>query len=216
MKYFPTLVAAGLLTISGSVLAQDAGFTGMSFFVTSVGTGNGGDLGGLSGANAHCQALAEAAGAGDRHWHAYLSGEAVAGEGRVNARDRIGSGPWYNAHGVLIANNPSDLHLYNRTIDKNTAVDENGNQINGVGDSPNRHDILTGSQADGTAFFPDEADHTCNNWTSSDEGSASLGHSDRHGGGNVSWNAAHPSAGCSQQALIQTGGDGLFYCFATD
>jgi len=216
MKYFPTLVAAGLLSISGSVLAQDAGFTGMSFFVTSVGTGNGGDLGGLSGANAHCQALAEAAGAGDRHWHAYLSGEAVAGEGRVNARDRIGSGPWYNAHGVLIANNPSDLHLYNRTIDKNTAVDENGNQINGVGDSSNRHDILTGSQADGTAFFPDEADHTCNNWTSSDEGSASLGHSDRHGGGNVSWNAAHPSAGCSQQALIQTGGDGLFYCFATD
>ena len=216
MKYLPSLVAASLLSISGSVLAQDAGFTGMSFFVTSVGPGNGGDLGGLSGANAHCQALAEAAGAGDRHWHAYLSGESVAGEGRVNARDRIGSGPWYNAHGVLIANNPSDLHLYNRTIDKNTAVDENGNQINGVGDSPNRHDILTGSQADGTAFFPDEADHTCNNWTSSDEGSASLGHSDRHGGGNVSWNAAHASAGCSQEALIRTGGDGLFYCFATD
>lgn len=216
MKYLPTIVAAGLLSISGSVLAQDAGFTGMSFFVTSVGPGNGGDLGGLSGANAHCQALAEAAGAGDRHWHAYLSGEAVAGEGRVNARDRIGSGPWYNAHGVLIANNPSDLHLYNRTIDKNTAVDENGNQINGVGDSPNRHDILTGSQADGTAFFPDEADHTCNNWTSSGDGSAMVGHSDRHGGGNVSWNAAHPSAGCSQQSLIQTGGDGLFYCFATD
>ncbi len=216
MKYFPSIVAAGLLSISGSVFAQDAGFTGMSFFVTSVGPGNGGDLGGLSGANAHCQALAEAAGAGERHWHAYLSGESVAGEGRVNARDRIGSGPWYNAHGVLIANSPSDLHLYNRTIDKNTAVDENGNQINGVGDSPNRHDILTGSQADGTAFFPDEADHTCNNWTSSDEGSASLGHHDRHGGGNVSWNAAHPSAGCSQEALVRTGGAGLFYCFATD
>lgn len=216
MKYLPSLVAASLISISGSVLAQDAGFTGMSFFVTSVGPGNGGDLGGLSGANAHCQALAEAAGAGDRHWHAYLSGEAVAGEGRVNARDRIGSGPWYNAHGVLIANNPSDLHLYNRTIDKNTAVDENGNQINGVGDSPNRHDILTGSQADGTAFFPDEADHTCNNWTSSGDGSAAVGHSDRHGGGNVSWNSAHASAGCSQQSLIQTGGDGLFYCFATD
>lgn len=216
MKYFSTLITAGLISLSGSVMAQDVEFSGMSFFVTSVGTGNGGDLGGLSGANAHCQALAESAGAGERHWHAYLSGEATAGEARVNARDRIGSGPWYNANGVLIATNPSDLHLYNRTIDKNTAVDENGNQINGVGDSPNRHDVLTGAQTDGTAFFPDEADHTCNNWTSSGDGSAMVGHTDRHGGGNVSWNAAHPSAGCSQQSLVQTGGAGLFYCFAAD
>ncbi len=216
MKYFSTLITAGLISLSGSVMAQDVEFSGMSFFVTSVGTGNGGDLGGLSGANAHCQALAESARAGERHWHAYLSGEATAGEARVNARDRIGSGPWYNANGVLIATNPSDLHLYNRTIDKNTAVDENGNQINGVGDSPNRHDVLTGAQTDGTAFFPDEADHTCNNWTSSGDGSAMVGHTDRHGGGNVSWNAAHPSAGCSQQSLVQTGGAGLFYCFAAD
>ena len=216
MKYFSTLITAGLISLSGSVMAQDVEFSGMSFFVTSVGTGNGGDLGGLSGANAHCKALAESARAGERHWHAYLSGEATAGEARVNARDRIGSGPWYNANGVLIATNPSDLHLYNRTIDKNTAVDENGNQINGVGDSPNRHDVLTGAQTDGTAFFPDEADHTCNNWTSSGDGSAMVGHTDRHGGGNVSWNAAHPSAGCSQQSLVQTGGAGLFYCFAAD
>tara|TARA_R110002110_G_scaffold415821_2_gene656891 strand:- start:111821 stop:112471 length:651 start_codon:yes stop_codon:yes gene_type:complete len=216
MKYIPAVITASLLTLSGSVFAQDAEFTGMSFFVTSEGPGNGGDLGGLAGADAHCQALATAAGAGNRTWRAYLSAETVAGQPRLNARDRIGSGPWYNANGTLIASNVSDLHLYNRTIDKNTALDENGNQINGVGDSPNRHDILTGTQADGTAFFPDEADHTCNNWTSSGEGSASVGHSDRHGGGNLSWNAAHPSAGCSQQALIQTGGDGLFYCFAAD
>lgn len=216
MRTFSTLAAAGLLMLSGSVFAQDAEFDGMSFFVTSVGLGNGGDLGGLEGADAHCQALAAAAGAGNRTWRAYLSSEATSFADRISARDRIGEGPWYNAHGVLIANNVDDLHLYNRTINKNTAVDENGNQINGVGDNPNRHDMLTGTQEDGTGFFPDEADHTCNNWTSSDDGSANLGHSDRHGGGNVSWNSAHPSAGCSQQALIQTGGAGLFYCFAAD
>jgi hypothetical protein len=216
MKYLPTLLAIGLVSLSGATMAQDAEFTDMSFFVTSVGLGNGADLGGPSGANAHCQVLAEAAGAGERHWHAYLSNDADSFGERINARDRIGSGPWYNANGALIATNVSDLHLFNRTIDKNTAVDENGNQINGVGDSPNTHDILTGTQSDGTAFFPDEADHTCNNWTSSDDGSAMLGHSDRHGGGNISWNATHPSAGCSQQALVQTGGAGLFYCFATN
>ena len=216
MKKLMMLTGVGLLSLSGAVLAQDSEFEDMSFFVTSVGSGNGGDLSGLAGADAHCQALASAAGAGGRTWRAYLSSESVAGSPRINARDRIGSGPWYNANGVLIANNVSDLHLYNRTIDKTTALDENGRQINGVGDSPNRHDIMTGAQEDGTAFFPDDADHTCNNWTSSGEGSAALGHSDRHGGGNVSWNNAHPSAGCSQEALIRTGGAGLFYCFAAD
>ncbi len=159
--------------------------------------------------------LAEDAGAGNRTWRAYLSTEAPNGRGQ-SARQRIGFGPWYNANGDLIASNPDDLHTYNRSIHKFSAIDENGNLINGVGDSPNRHDILTGSMGDGMAFFPDDADHTCNNWTSSDEGSASVGHHDRHGGGNVSWNAAHATPGCSQAAFRQTGGDGLFYCFAAD
>lgn len=216
MKYLATLIAVAFVaTAAYKVVAQDARFGGMSFFVTSVGLGNGGDLGGLAGADAHCQALAEEAGAGNRTWRAYLSTEAPNGRG-VSARQRIGDGPWYNANGVLIASNPSDLHLYNSTIDKTTAVDENGNQINGVGDSPNRHDMLTGTMADGMSFFPDDADHTCNNWTSSSEGSANLGHSDRHGGGNLSWNAAHASRSCSQADLRATGGDGLFYCFAAD
>lgn len=214
MKKLPILMAAGLLAVSGASIAQDAEFSNMGFFITSVGVGDGGNLGGLTGANAHCQALAEAAGS-ERHWHAYLSNDADSFAERISARDRIGPGPWYNANGVLIATSVDDLHLFNRTITKETAVDENGNQINGVGDSPNRHDIMTGSQPDGTAFFPDEADHTCNNWTSNGEGSAMLGHHDRHGGGNTSWNATHPSAGCSQEALVQTGGAGLFYCFAT-
>lgn len=215
MRYV-AILSAVVLALLAVASAQDAEFDGMSFFVTSEGPGNGGDLGGFEGADAHCQELAEAAGAGDRTWRAYLSNDAMTFGDRINARDRIGTGPWYNAHGILIASNPSDLHLYNRTIDKHTAVDESGNLINGVGDNPNRHDILTGTQPDGTAFFPDDADHTCNNWTSSDEGSAMLGHHDRHGGGNVSWNAAHASAGCSQQALVQTGGAGLLYCFAAD
>jgi hypothetical protein len=215
MKYLVIIVATCIAIATATVVAQNARFRGMSFFVTSVGVGNGGDLGGLEGADAHCQALAEAAGAGNRTWRAYLSTEAPNGRG-ISARNRIGNGPWYNANGVLIASNPGDLHLYNQTITKYTALDEHGNVINGVGDNPNRHDMLTGSMGDGMAFFPDEADHTCNNWTSSDEGSANLGHSDRHGGGNVSWNAAHPSRSCSQADLRATGGDGLFYCFAAD
>lgn len=215
MKYLAIMAAVVIAAVSYSLLAQNVQFNGMSFFVTSVGVGNGADLGGLAGADAHCQALAREAGAGNRTWRAYLSTEAPNGRGE-SARLRIGNGPWYNANGVLIASNVSDLHLYNRTINKLTAVDEHGNIINGVGDNPNRHDMLTGSMGDGMAFFPDEADHTCNNWTSSDEGSANLGHSDRHGGGNLSWNAAHPSNGCSQAALRATGGDGLFYCFAAD
>jgi hypothetical protein len=187
----------------------------MSFFVTSAGPGEGGDLGGLEGADAHCQALATAAGAGSRDWRAYLSTEAPDSRGD-HARARIGQGPWYNAHGVLIAANLTDLHLYNDTISYETALDENGNRIKGRYDDSNEHDILTGTQEDGTAYFPDEQDHTCNNWTSSDEGSAQVGHHDRHGGGNVSWNSAHASRGCSPEALRGTGGNGYFYCFAAD
>jgi hypothetical protein len=187
----------------------------MSFFVTSVGPGNGGDLGGLEGADAHCQQLAEAVGAGDRTWRAYLSTEAPDGRGE-HARNRIGQGPWYNANGVLIAANLTDLHLYNTTITYETALDENGNRVKGRYDDTNGHDMLTGTMEDGTAYFPDDQDHTCNNWTSSGEGSAQLGHHDRHGGGNVSWNSAHPSRGCSPENLQSTGGNGYFYCFAAD
>lgn len=187
----------------------------MGFFVTSEGMGNGGDLGGLEGADAHCQKLAAAAGAGGRTWRAYLSTEADGTRG-ISARDRIGNGPWYNARGILIAANLSDLHLYNTSITLETALDESGNRIKGRGEKPNEHDILTGTQDDGTAYFPDEQDHTCNNWTSSDKGSAQVGHHDRHGGGNVSWTSAHPSRGCSQDALKSSGGAGKFYCFAAD
>ncbi len=197
------------------ILSANAAENGMSFFVTSTGSGKGGDLGGLTGADAHCQTLAKAAGAGDRQWHAYLSSEEDGKRG-VSARDRIGQGPWYNAKGGLIAENLTELHLYNKTILKETALDEKGELVNGRGDKPNQHDILTGTMDDGTAYFSDDKDHTCNNWTSSDEGSAQLGHHDRHGGGNLSWTSAHASRGCSMSALATTGGSGLFYCFAVD
>ena len=207
-------VVLGLSTLFGSMVAM-AEDRPMGFFVTSTGPGNGADLGGLEGADAHCQKLATAAGAGGRTWQAYLSTEMPDKRG-VSARSRIGDGPWYNAHGILIGANLSDLHLYNRTITLETALDENGNRIKGRSDKPNEHDILTGSQDDGTAYFPDAADHTCNNWTSSDEGSAQVGHHDRHGGGNTSWTSAHASRGCSHKALQGTGGAGYFYCFAID
>lgn len=210
-------LAMFILAISGviSPVLVSAEDRPMGFFVTSVGLGNGGNLGGLEGADAHCQKLAATVGAGDRKWQAYLSTEAEGKRG-VFARHRIGNGPWYNAKGILIATNPTDLHLYNKTITLETALDENGSRIKGRYDKPNEHDILTGTQEDGTAYFPDEKDHTCNNWTSSNEGSAQVGHHDRHGGGNLSWNSAHPSRGCSQEALKKTGGAGKFYCFATD
>lgn len=214
-KPITILMVTGMLSFSGSVIAEDDVFEGMSFFVTSQGMGDGADLGGLEGADAHCEALAKEVGVGHRTWRAYLSTESDDGRG-VSARQRIGMGPWYNADGILIATNPHDLHTYNTTINKYTALDEHGDTVNGVGDSPNQHDILTGSMSDGMAFFPDDKDHTCDNWTSNGEGSAMVGHTDRHGGGNVSWNAAHPSAGCSQQALRNTGGAGKFYCFAAD
>ena len=182
-----------------------------------MGMGMGADLGGLDGADAHCTKLASAAGAGGRQWRAYLSTQDGDKRG-VFARARIGQGPWYNAKGDLIAANLTDLHLYNKTITLETALDENGKRIKGRGDKPNEHDILTGTQEDGTPYFPtDKLDHTCSNWTSSAEtGSAQVGHHDRHGGGNTSWNSAHESRGCSQEALVKTGGAGKFYCFAAD
>ena len=191
----------------------------MTFFVTSEGSGKGADLGGLAGADAHCQKLAGAAGTG-KTWRAYLSTQ---GAGAVNARDRIGKGPWVNAKGVTIAKDVADLHGSANNLTKQTALSEKGDVINGRGDQPNRHDILTGTQADGTAFPPDK-DMTCKNWTSSTEGSAMVGHSDRTGldesAPAKSWNASHPSrgpgGGCTQADLKSTGGDGLLYCFAAN
>jgi len=187
----------------------------MTFFITSAGPGQGADLGGLAGADAHCRALATAAGAGDRTWRAYLSATAADGQPAVNARDRIGAGPWHNAKGVQVAASVADLHSDNNRLSKENSLSENGEAVNGRGDSPNRHDILTGSQLDGTRS-PDSADTTCRNWTSRGKGSALVGHHDRQGGGAnpTSWNSAHPSRGCSQANLRGTGGDGLFYCFA--
>jgi hypothetical protein len=186
----------------------------MSFFVTSEGSGKGADLGGLAGADAQCQKLAQAAGAGGKTWHAYLSTQ---GAGAVNARDRIGKGPWKNAKGVVIAKDAAELHGANH-LTKENDLTEKGTVVNGRGDTPNMHDILTGSQPDGTAFT-DAEDHTCKNWTSSSEGAAMLGHSDRIGlrddDASRSWNSSHPSRGCSQDNLKSTGGNGLFYCFAT-
>ena len=195
--------------------AANAADTKTSFFVTSVGVGDGGNLGGLEGADAHCAKLAEAAGVQGRTWRAYLSTQKPKKRG-ISARDRIGQGPWWNANGELIATDLDELHIMPNLV-KRTAVDESGNQIKGVGDKPNEHDILTGSGSDGMAYFPwQEGDFTCSSWTSNSEGSATVGHHDRHGGGNTSWNAAHQSRGCSQDDLKGTGGAGLFYCFAAD
>ncbi|MED5376895.1 MAG: hypothetical protein VYC24_02320 [Acidobacteriota bacterium] len=189
----------------------------MSFFITSVGTGDGANLGGLDGADAHCQALAEAAGSTGQTWRAYLSQSASDDQPAINARDRIGSGPWYNANGVEVASSVSDLHSANNELSKENSTSESGEPINGRGDDPNKHDVLTGSQLDGMAFSDGE-DHTCGDWTSNGEGSAQVGHHDREGGGDnpTSWNAAHSSRGCSQDDLVGTGGDGLYYCFAVN
>ena len=189
--------------------------TEMSFFITSAGPGNGASLGGLAGADAHCRSLAGAVGAGHRTWRAYLSQTAGESWPAVNARDRIGTGPWYNARGVQVAADVASLHSATTLLGKGTSLNERGEVVNGRGDTPNRHDILTGSQLDGTAF-PPGTDRTCANWTSSGTGSAQLGHHDRVGGGEnpTSWNSAHASRGCSQDNLRATGGDGLFYCFA--
>lgn len=195
----------------------------LSFFVTSEGVGKGADLGGLAGADTQCQKLATAVGAGGKTWHAYLSTQAADGKPAVNARDRIGTGPWYNFKGAVVAKDVTSLHgdtldaaRLGNNLSRTTVLTEKGEAIKGAGDKPNQHDILTGSQLDGTAFT-DAADHTCKNYTSSaKDGSVQLGHFDRTGGGNTSWNSAHASKGCSQDALISTGGAGLLYCFATD
>ena len=189
----------------------------MSFFVTSVGSGNGANLGGLAGADKQCQQLAAAAGAGNRTWRAYLSAAAAPGQPAVNAKDRIGKGPWMNVKGVVVAKSVEDLHAESNNIKKDTALTEKGTVVNGVGDTPNQHDILTGSNADGTLQM---GEAPCGNWTSASDGTgaASLGHVDRMGRGATgsSWNAAHNSRGCSQQNLVATGGNGYFYCFAAN
>ena len=213
-----TTVVLSVLVIAPGADAQRGGPQGpMGFFVTSAGPGDGANLGGLEGADAHCQMLAAAAGAGNRTWRAYLS---QTGGVAVNARDRIGDGPWFSAAGQLIAANVADLHGdYQRdrnNIRKPTAVDENGNQINGVGDQPNQHDILTGSDSRGMALIGRPDVTTCNDWTSNGAGNAMVGHHDRLGGANASWNAVHMSNGCSQENLVATGGNGLLYCFAID
>ncbi len=209
----PVLTAfAVLLTGIPAELAQSRT---MNFFITSAGPGNGAALGGLAGADAHCAALAKAAGSAITTWRAYLSAKAADGKPAVNARDRIGTGPWFNQAGVQVAKDLADLHGDSLRVNKQTALTEKGGTVNGRGDTPNMHDILTGSALDGT-LAPGEGDTTCGNWTSSAaDGSAMVGHFDRIGGGQnpTSWNSAHPSRGCGQQNLQATGGNGLFYCF---
>jgi hypothetical protein len=210
-------VAVGLLSLSWKASSQEQK-SAMTFFITSAGSGKGADLGGLAGADKICQSLAQAAGAGARTWRAYLSASPAEGRPAVNARDRIGRGPWQNAKGVVIAKDVNELHG-NNNLDKETALSEKGERINARGDTPNMHDILTGSQPDGRAFSGEE-DRTCRNWTSSGEGTAMLGHHDRQGlrddESSRSWNSSHPSRGCGQDALRSSGGNGLFYCFAAN
>jgi hypothetical protein len=213
--YLLAAAAAAALLGAASAQAQQAD---MTFFVTSVGSGNGANLGGLAGADKHCQDLAAAAGAGGHTWHAYLSTQ---GAGAVNARDRIGSGPWKNVKGTVVATSVDDLHSANNKLTKQNSLNEKGGVVNGRGDNPNMHDALTGSQPDGRAFTGSD-DRTCKNWTSAAAGSAMLGHIDRQGlrddDASKSWNSSHPSrgpgGGCSQDDLRSTGGAGLFYCFA--
>jgi hypothetical protein len=210
------LAGAAVTAIGLANVAQSQ--NAISFFITSAGPGKGADLGGLEGADRHCQTLAQAAGAGGKTWKAYLSTQ---GAGAVNAKDRIGRGPWVNAKGVVVAKDVADLHGASNNLNKDTALSEKGEVINGRGDTPNRHDILTGSQSDGTAFTGAD-DRTCGNWTKSGAGAAMVGHHDRKGLNDsapmLSWNSSHPSrgaeGGCSQADLKSTGGDGLFYCFA--
>ena len=213
-KYFFMLASLGMLF--GPAAAQEQ--QPMSFFVTSEPIGDGGNLGGLAGADAHCQSLAAAVGRGDggTTWRAYLSQAPINGLPQVNARDRIGDGPWYNAGNVYIAMNIDDLHEDRNNVRKYTALDENGNEVNGRGDQPNRHDILTGSDSMGRLAQGDAADTTCSNYTSNNDGHVILGHHDRLGGPNASWNATHSSRSCSHEDLRATGGDGLLYCFAID
>lgn len=214
MKISHLAIAAAILAVStlpamAQPPQQGEQDTSMSFFITSVGLGDGANLGGLAGADAHCTALAEAVGSSGKTWHAYLS---TTGPDGVHARNRIGSGPWYNANGELVGRSSMDIHYSNANLNKQRSVTENGDTVNGVGDQPNQHDILTGSNPDGTA-----SELTCNNWTSNTDNSrAMVGHFDRIGGGAMaeSWNSAHQSRGCSQENLMASGGNGYFYCFA--
>ena len=213
------VISTVFATMALAATAASAQAPDMSFFVTSTNGGKGADYGGLAGADKHCQALATAAGAGKRTWHAYLSASAMNGQPAANARDRIGKGPWKNAKGVVIASDVAQLHGENN-LNKQTALTEKGTVVNGRGDTPNEHDILTGSQPDGTAFAGSD-DHTCGNWTKSGtDGSAMLGHVDRQGLGqppaSISWNSSHPSKGCDTAGLKSTGGNGYLYCFAID
>ena len=210
-------VAVVMLVCACATSSNQTGSTNqMTFFVTSVGSGKGADLGGLAGADKHCQDLAVAAGAGGHTWHAYLS---TTGPGGVNARDRIGAGPWRNANGVVVAQSVADLHSASNNLNKQTALTEKGAVVSGRGDTPNQHDILTGSTPEGTAVSGTD-DTTCSNWTSSDQGAAIVGHHDRIGinesAAMKSWNHSHPSRGCSQANLVGTGGNGYFYCFAVN
>jgi hypothetical protein len=221
MKRITWVLAAGLLATGA--WAQRAEQPEMSFFVTSVGSGKGANLGGVRGADAHCQMLATAAGAGDKTWHAYLSITDLNGKGAINARDRIGPGPWFNAKGVRIARDVDDLHSDSNNVSAATTLTEKGQPLP---TEPNVHDILTGSMRDGRAWDYNLLDDlnlengamTCNNYTSdAEEGAVMVGHADRAGTAPLSpWNAAHPSVGCSQERLVSTGGAGLFYCFAID
>ena len=213
---FTILASAALLSLAGAGVLQ-AQQNNMSFFVTSVGSGKGGDLGGLAGADAHCQALATAAGAGTKTWRAYLSSNTPPGGQATNARDRIGNGPWQNAKGAVVAKDVNDLHGGNPNINKETLLDEKGERIKVRGDTPNMHDMLTGSTMEGRAF-PANLNLTCNNWSSSTFGTAMLGHGDREGIADTvyqhSWVSSHMSRDCTQPGLVATGGNGLFYCFA--
>jgi hypothetical protein len=217
------LLPLSLVALAGLVVAQQPPPQGqpaqppaqpMSFFVTSVGKGDGANLGGLAGADAHCQALATAVGRGGVTWRAYLSAGAQGPNGTIHARDRIGRGPWFNAKGALIASNVDDLHQDRNNIRKPTALNEKGEEMKGVGDTPNQHDILTGSDSTGRLVPGNAALTTCNNWTSNSTGNAMVGHHDRLGGPNASWNAVHSTRSCSQPDLVATGGAGLTYCFA--
>lgn len=215
-----TLIAATVFAATSAVYLTTTSAQGqqpMSFFITSSGSGDGANLGGLAGADKICQDRAAAAGAGNRTWHAYLSAAAANGQPAVNARDRIGKGPWFNAKGVQVASSVADLHSDNNKLGKENSLTEKGAVVNGRGDTPNTHDILTGSNADGTLRTVGE-DNTCGNWTKNGSGSARVGHHDKQGGGDApnSWNSAHGSNGCSQANLVSTGGAGLFYCFAAN
>jgi hypothetical protein len=221
VKTVVACIAFAFAALPGAASAQTANTT---FFLTSNGVGNGGNLGGLAGADNHCQTLAQAAGFGaPKTWHAYLSSQAADGKAAENARDRIGKGPWQNVKGTVVAKDVADLHSANNNLTKETSLTEKGEVSNGVGDKPNRHDVLTGSQPDGTAFAGSD-DRTCKNWTSSTQGAAMVGHTDRKGlrddDASKSWNSSHPSrgpdGGCSQNDLKSTGGDGLLYCFAAN